>query len=80
MDADIVGHVIAEIVHRGGVDRGEPDGVNVQALDVVQPLADAVQVADAVAVAVLERARVDLVDDSFLPPKMCDCHGLSLLW
>ena len=34
----------------------------------VEPVRDPGQVADAVAVAVLERARVDLVDDAVLPP------------
>ena len=36
--------------------------------EVIQALADARQVADAVAVAVLERARIDLVDYAALPP------------
>ena len=37
-------------------------------LEVVEALKDAWQVANAVAIAVLERARVNLVDDGFLPP------------
>jgi hypothetical protein len=36
---------------------------------VVEPPKDAAQVADAVAVAVRERARIDLVDGAALPPR-----------
>ena len=42
--------------------------------EIVEPLANALQVADAVAVRVLEGARIDLVDDAVLPP------GLGWHW
>src|SRR5439155_14892520 len=57
-----------EVGHRRGEDRREPERVDAEPVQVVEPAGDAAQVADAVAVAVLERARVDLVDDPALPP------------
>src|SRR5690606_32527857 len=46
----------------------EPDDVGAERGDVVEPLDDPADVADAVAVRVRERARVDLVDDGGPPP------------
>src|ERR1035438_4083651 len=64
----VIRDVIAEVDLRRGIAGSEPDGVNAQLLQVVQPRGNAVQVADAVAVRVLKAARVDLVDDGVLPP------------
>ena len=68
VDVGVVGDVVAEVGHRGGEDGGEPDGVDAEPLEVVEALDDAGEVADAVAVGVLEGAGVDLVDDAALPP------------
>jgi len=48
--------------------RAKPNHVDAEILEVIEPAGDAVQVTDAVAVRVLERARVNLVDDCFFPP------------
>ena len=72
---NIIGHIIAKIVHGGGVNGREPDGIYVEALQVIQPLANAGQVADAVIVAILVGARVNLVNDAFLSPKQVFIHG-----
>src|ERR1700693_2028297 len=48
--------------------RTEPDNVNPKLLQVIELRGDAGQVADAVAIRVFEGARIDLVDNSFLPP------------
>src|SRR5207247_8462577 len=53
---------------RRGVDRGKPERVHAEIDEVVEALRDPSQVADPVAVRVLERAWVDLVDDRVLPP------------
>ena len=37
-------------------------------MKIVQPLGDAIQIADAVAVGVLKASGVDLVDDGMFPP------------
>ncbi len=80
IDVAVVGDVVAEVDLGGGVHGGEPDGVDAEVLQVVEPLGDAVEVADAVTVGVLEAAGVDLVDDGVLPPGVaaagCGC-GLA---
>ena len=68
VDRPIVADVVAVVVVRGGVDGREPDHVDAESLEVVEVLDDAPQVADAVAVAVCETPRIDLIDDRRLPP------------
>ena len=64
----VVGDVVAEVHLRRGIAGCQPDGVHAKIFEVVQPLRNAVQVADAVSVRVLETARVNLVDHGVLPP------------
>ena len=66
--AAVVGHVVALVHLRGGLERGHPDAVDAEGGDVGQPGDEPGEVAHAVAVAVGEGARVDLVDDGGLPP------------
>ena len=68
IDGTEVADVVAEVGHRRPVDRGEPQGVDAEPRQVVEPVADALEVAHAVAVGVGEAPRVDLVHDSGLPP------------
>ena len=69
IDGAVVGDVVAEVGHRRGIDRRDPERVHAEPLEVGEALRDAGQVADAVAVRVQERARVDLVDHASLPPR-----------
>src|ERR1700691_5085723 len=68
VDVGVVGDVVAEVDLRRRIDGGEPDGVDAERLEIVEARGDAVEVADAVAVGVLETARIDFVDDGVLPP------------
>jgi hypothetical protein len=68
VDPGVVADVVAEIRQRRGVDRAQPERVGAQPRQVVEALGHAAQVSDPVAVRVLERARVDLVDDGVAPP------------
>ena len=68
VDVLVVGDVVAGVVLRRRVDRREPDDVDAQRRQVIEPRLDPAQVADPVAVGVGEAARVDLVDDGGLPP------------
>ena len=68
IDRRVVRDVVAEVEARRGVDRREPDRVDPERLEVVEMGRDPGQVADPVAVAVGEAARVDLVDDAAPPP------------
>ncbi|GES34174.1 hypothetical protein San01_66620 [Streptomyces angustmyceticus] len=68
VDGAVVGDVVAGVGLRRGVEGAEPDGVHTQVAQVRQAAADARQVPHAVAVAVGEAARVDLVDHRVAPP------------
>ncbi len=68
VDLAIIGYVIAEIGHRRGEERGNPDALDAEALHIIQPLDNTGQVTDTVAIAVLKRARVNLVEHGTTPP------------
>ena len=54
IDRAIVGHVIAEILLRRGEERADPDRIDAEIGDIGQPRGDARQIADAIAVRILE--------------------------
>src|ERR1035441_1048219 len=68
IDAAIIRHIVTKIGHGRRVDRRDPDGINAELDQVVKVLKNPLQIADAVAVSVLERARINLIDDAVLPP------------
>ncbi len=82
----VIGDVVAEVGHGGGVDRGEPEHVYPDLPQVTQPARNAAQIAHAVTVRVQERTRVDLINDTALPPQVSVCdaispfQGLAALW
>ena len=67
-DVPVIGNIVAAVRPGGGVDGGKPDAVAAQTFDVVQLFIHAPQVAHAVAVAVLEGSRPDLVKYLVLVP------------
>jgi hypothetical protein len=67
-DAQVVGHVVTGVDERGGEAGVEPDGVDTERGDVVEPPDDPAQVTDAVAVGVGEGLGVDLVQDGVAQP------------
>ena len=76
VDVAVVRDVVAEVRHRRAEHRREPDRVDAEIAQVGKTLGDAGQIAHAVAVAVGEGARVDLVDDGAPPPRgiLLRCH------
>ena len=76
-DILIVADIIAVVVVGGFIHRREPDHVDAQLLQVIKAAGDTLDIAYAVAVAVHEAARINLVDDSLFPP--CFLHMLVLL-
>ena len=74
MDSEVVRDVVAPVDVRRGVNRVEPDPVDPEPLEVVEPGDDPGEVADPVAVGVGERARVDLVEDAAAPPGVSRTH------
>ena len=57
MDVGVVGDVVAVVAQRRGIERQQPERGDAEVLQVVELLGQAAEVADAVAVAVVERAR-----------------------
>src|SRR5438094_626486 len=68
VDGGVVGHVVPEVGERRRVDGGEPEGVDAEPREVVEPLRDTAEIPNAVTVRVLKRPWVDLIDDRLLPP------------
>ena len=68
IDRGVVGDVVAEVDLWRRVDGRQPDRIDAERLQVVEARCDAVEIADSVAVGILETARIDLVDDRVLPP------------
>jgi hypothetical protein len=64
----VVGNVVAEIDHRRGKDRRQPDRINAKFGKIRQARDDAGEIADAITVPVLKRTRINLVEDARLPP------------
>src|SRR5690606_32087749 len=77
VDVRIIGDVVAEVGHGGGKDRRKPHGADAELLQVADAPADAFQIAHAVAVRILERAGIDLVNDTVLPPFRGFAHASS---
>ena len=67
-DRGEVGDVVAAVLQRRRVDRQQPDAVDAEPLQVVEPLDEAADVAGAVVVGVAEAADEDLVEDRALVP------------
>jgi len=80
VDVPVVGNVVAEIDLGRGITGSDPDSVNAQFMQVTHFRANAVEVADAVIVAVSKAAGIDSVEHRVLPPLMAfsvDRFGLS---
>ena len=64
----VVAHVVAKVHLGRGKERAEPDGTYAQGLQVVEGLDHALEVADAIAVAVAKRPRPHLVEHPVFVP------------
>ncbi len=68
VDAPVVGDVVAVVVLRGGVDGVEPYGIDAEIGEFGEGLRHSREVAEAVAVRILEGTDVDLIGDCVAPP------------
>ena len=68
IDVAIIRHVITKILLWRRKERADPDGVNAQIGDIIQSGDDPLQVADTIAVGILKRPWIDLIDDGRFPP------------
>ena len=78
IDVAIVGDVVAEILHRRGEERRQPDAGDAERGDVAEALRDSGQIADPVAVRVREAVRIDLVDAARRATMRAGRSGLPL--
>ena len=77
MHAFVQRDVVPVVPQRRRVEGQDPDRRDAERLDVVQLLRQPVEVADAVASAVVERTDVGLVNDCVLIPQRIACHALA---
>ena len=64
----IVDHVVAAVGQIGWIERRQPDRIDAQLLQIIHLFGDTGDVAQSVAVHILETARINLVDHRLLPP------------
>src|SRR5687768_12968065 len=74
----MVGDVVAEVGLRAAKERRQPDRLDAELLQIIEAVEHAREVADAVAVAVGERARVQVIDGRAPPPRRAAAVVLRL--
>ena len=75
VDTQIVGNVIAKVGHGRRKDRRKPNRIDAEIAEIGHATDDSRQVADSVAIRVLKRPGIDLIDNSLLPPRdRCTIH------
>lgn len=68
IDVRIVADIVTEVGHRRRKDRRDPDRVHAEPFEIVELALNAAEITDAVAVAVFEGARINLINNPALPP------------
>lgn len=69
MDRAIIRNVVAIIAQRGWEERHQPDGIDPQIPQIVELLSEALEIPNAVAIAIVKRADVHLIENCVLIPK-----------
>src|SRR5947208_226174 len=69
VDAAVVADVVPVIRIRRIETGVDPNRANAKVLQILQPRDHALKVTDAISVRILERARIDLVEDAGFPPR-----------
>ncbi len=87
IDIPWIADVITVVDHRGAEERGEPQRVHAEQLQVTQPVVQALQISYAITIGVSEGTDIDLVEDGIAPPGLlfggeaavvCASHGIIL--
>jgi hypothetical protein len=63
----VIADIVSVVVVRRLIEGRKPDDIDAKFLQVIELLNNSSQIADAVAVAIIEAARINLVDNAFLP-------------
>ena len=74
IDCPIIGNVIAEVSHRRLENGIDPDCIGAEFDHMRQALDNSLEISNSRSAAVLKRARINLVDDTGLPPG-CGFHS-----
>jgi hypothetical protein len=75
VDGAVVFHIVPKIFHGRFKERRDPDGGHPERLEVVQSLFDAANVANSIAIGILERPRINLINYPALPPCIQRING-----
>src|SRR5437016_2880726 len=70
--------VVTKIPHWRSKNWRQPDCIDSKLNQMAQPRYDAAEIPNSISVRVLERARIDLVDHSGLPPRCTSCGFFEL--
>ena len=68
IDPTVIGDIVTEVMHGRRIDRRDPNRIDTQPYQIIEPLPDTIEIADAITVRVLKGPRVDLIDCPGLPP------------
>ncbi|CQR20487.1 Uncharacterised protein [Yersinia enterocolitica] len=74
----VIRHVITIIHLRRNINRRQPDSINTEFLQIIQPLRHPRQITVAITGAVLKTLRINLIDDAVLPPRDRIIHSRLL--
>src|SRR5271163_1725648 len=75
IDVQIAGDVIAEVGHRRWKNRRQPDRIDAEIEEIGHTIDDSGQITDSVAIRVLKRPWINLVENSLSPPgNRCMIH------
>src|ERR1700687_59542 len=70
IDGGVIGNVVTEIDEWRRIHGADPDGIDAQVANIIQPRSYPVDITDAIAVGVLEAARINLIDHRVFPPRI----------
>lgn len=68
MDTSVIGYIITEIFHRWRKDWAQPNAIYTQKIEVLQALGDTTYITNTIAIAILKRSGIDLIEICMLPP------------
>src|SRR6476660_374707 len=81
VDIDVVADVVAEIGHRRWIEWRDPDSIDIErvrtALEMVESLPNPFKISDTIAIRILERADVDLVNHAAVPPSPVHVYSFA---
>ena len=75
-----VGDIVTEVMHWRGIDRRNPDRIDAEPKEIIEPLPDTIEIAYAITVGVLKGPWIDLIDRGGLPPFVSHVATAEMRW